>query len=43
MFHEKVSRLRKYMPIVITKIYHQILALDGEFFELAQKLGKLDG
>jgi hypothetical protein len=43
MFDQKVARLRKYYPVVITQIYREILSLDGEFMELAQKLGKLKG
>ena len=42
-FTARVDRLRKYYPVVITRIYREILALDGEFVELAQKLGKLEG
>ncbi len=40
IFDQKLDRLRKYYPVVITQIYREILALDGEFIELAQKLGK---
>lgn len=43
MFDQKISRLRQYYPVVITQIYREILSLDGEFMELAQKLGKLKG
>ena len=43
VFDQKLSRLRSYYPVVITQIYREILALDGEFIELAQKLGKLVG
>ena len=43
MFDQKMARLRQYYPVVITQIYREILALDGEFIELAQKLGKLVG
>lgn len=43
MFDQKVAKLRQYYPVVITQIYREILALDGEFMELAQKLGKLNG
>lgn len=43
MFDQKLARLRQYYPVVITQIYREILALDGEFMELAQKLGKLKG
>lgn len=43
MFDQKVNRLRQYYPVVITQIYREILSLDGEFMELAQKLGKLKG
>lgn len=39
-FDQKLARLRNYYPVVITKIYREILALDGEFIELAKKLGK---
>jgi len=42
-FDQKLSRLREYYPVVITQIYREILSLDGEFMELAQKLGKLNG
>lgn len=40
IFDQKLARLRNYYPVVITQIYREILALDGEFIELAQKLGK---
>ena len=43
MFDQKIIRLRQYYPVVITQIYREILSLDGEFMELAQKLGKLKG
>jgi len=43
MFDQKIARLRKYYPVTITQIYREILALDGEFVELATKLGKLNG
>ena len=43
MFDQKIARLRQYYPVVITQIYREILSLDGEFVELAQKLGKLKG
>lgn len=43
IFDQKVAKLRTYYPVVITQIYREILALDGEFMELAQKLGKLTG
>ena len=42
-FDQKVQKLRQYYPVVITQIYREILSLDGEFMELAQKLGKLNG
>ena len=42
-FDQKLLRLRQYYPVVITQIYREILSLDGEFMELAQKLGKLKG
>ena len=42
-FDQKAARLRAYYPVVITQIYREILSLDGEFMELAQKLGKLKG
>lgn len=42
-FDQKLQRLRHYYPVVITQIYREILSLDGEFMELAQKLGKLKG
>lgn len=43
IFDQKIARLRQYYPVVITQIYREILSLDGEFVELAQKLGKLKG
>lgn len=43
IFDVKITKLRKYYPVVITQIYREILSLDGEFIELAQKLGKLEG
>ena len=43
LFDQKLTKLRKYYPVVITQIYREILALDGEFMELAEKLGKLKG
>lgn len=43
IFDQKIARLRQYYPVVITQIYREILSLDGEFIELAQKLGKLKG
>lgn len=42
-FDQRLNRLRQYYPVVITQIYREILSLDGEFMELAQKLGKLKG
>lgn len=43
MFTQKITRLRQYYPVVLTKIYHEILNLDRDFVELATKLGKLEG
>lgn len=43
MFDETVKRLGKYRPVVITEIYRAILALDVEFEELREKLGKQNG
>lgn len=43
IFEEKVRKLGKYRPVVITEIYREILSLDVEFVELATKLGKLKG
>jgi len=43
LYAEKVAALRRYYPVVITQIYGEILKLDAEFYELAQKLGKADG
>lgn len=43
LFAEKVERMRKFYPVVITEIYRAIIELDGEFAELARKLGKLTG
>lgn len=43
LFRHKVEKLRKFYPVVITQIYREILRLDAEFLELAQKLGKLEG
>jgi hypothetical protein len=43
VFSEKVDRMRKFYPIVITEVYRAIMDLDAEFAELARKLGKLNG
>lgn len=43
VFAEKVERMRKFYPVVITDIYRAIMDLDTEFAELARKLGKLSG
>lgn len=43
VFAEKLERMRKFYPVVITEIYRAIIELDGEFAELARKLGKLSG
>lgn len=43
VFAEKVSRMSKFYPVVITEIYRAIMDLDNEFAELARKLGKLSG
>lgn len=43
VFMEKVERMRKFYPIVISEIYRAIMDLDTEFAELARKLGKLSG
>lgn len=43
VFTEKVERMKKFYPVVITEIYRSIMELDGEFAELARKLGKLSG
>jgi hypothetical protein len=43
VFIEKVERMSKFYPVVITDIYRSIMELDGEFAELARKLGKLTG
>ena len=43
IFRAKVEKLLKFYPIAITEIYREILKLDVEFAELAQKLGKLKG
>lgn len=43
VFMEKVSRMSKFYPVVITEIYRAIMDLDTEFAELARKLGKLSG
>jgi hypothetical protein len=43
VFAEKVSRMSKFYPVVITEIYRAIMDLDTEFAELARKLGKLSG
>jgi len=42
-FQAKVDKLLKFYPIVVTEIYREILRLDLEFAELAEKLGKLKG
>lgn len=43
VFMEKVNRMSKFYPVVITEIYRAIMDLDTEFAELARKLGKLSG
>lgn len=43
IFQGKLAKLRQYYPIVISQIYSEILKLDAEFAELAEKLGKLKG
>lgn len=43
VFMEKVERMSKFYPVVIAEIYRSIMDLDGEFAELARKLGKLTG
>ena len=43
VFTEKVERMSKFYPVVVTEIYRAIMELDGEFAELARKLGKLNG
>lgn len=43
LFGQKITKLRQYYPVVLTKIYHEILGLDREFHDLATKLGKLEG
>ena len=43
VFMEKVNRIKKYYPVVITEIYRAIMELDTEFADLARKLGKLKG
>lgn len=43
VFDEKISKLGKYRPVVITEIYRAIGMLDIEFAELATRLGKLKG
>lgn len=43
VFMEKISRMSKFYPVVITEIYRAIMDLDTEFAELARKLGKLSG
>ena len=39
----KCEKFRKYYPVTLTQIYREIQALSAEFFEWAQKLGKLPG
>lgn len=43
VFAEKVERMRKFYPVVITEVYRAIMDLDTEFAELSRKLGKLNG
>lgn len=43
VFSQKVDRLKEFYPIVVSQIYTNILELDKEFAELADKLGKLKG
>ncbi len=43
VFAEKVERMRKFYPVVITEIYRTIMDLDSEFAELSRTLGKLKG
>lgn len=42
-FDKKAEYLQDFYPIVINQMYNAILALDTEFMELAEKLGKLKG
>jgi len=43
VFDKTVAALSAYYPVVLTRIYREIMALDQEFVELATKLGKLSG
>lgn len=43
VFDEKVSRLEKYYPITISRIYKETVTLESEFNSLMEKLGKLKG
>jgi hypothetical protein len=40
VFTEKANKLKEYYPVVISEIYKQVVELDAEFKELADKLGK---
>ncbi|QGJ94904.1 tail assembly chaperone [Gordonia phage RedWattleHog] len=43
LFEQKWQRVIQFYPLVIQYIYNEILTLDAEFSELAEKLGKLKG
>lgn len=43
LFDQKVRIMARYFPYAITPIYDRIQQLDGEFAELAEKLGKRHG
>lgn len=43
LFNEKVDKVAKMYPTVISRIYRAVMDSEKEFVELANKLGKLDG
>lgn len=43
LFDQKVRIMARHYPYVITPVYDEIQRLDGEFAELAEKLGKRHG
>lgn len=43
IFTEKVQKLKDWYPAVVTEVYREVLGLDREFAELAEKLKKSKG
>lgn len=43
LFEQKWERVIRFYPLVVQNIYQEIITLDAEFAELAEKLGKLKG